>query len=233
MINKPRLLRADEIEVRVAHSVGDKKCHLLYIDSRAVTKYLDEWVGWNNWTTEFYPVNNQIVGKMGIWDETKNMWIWKSDVGSESNIEAEKGLISDTYKRLLVRFGVTELYSAPDVLLPDDGYGNKGYKVSEIGYNDNREITHLVIVNRFNKEVYRWDNGDVTPTYKTTPKQVIKDNKTLLTEFCSSKKTEEGINLDELKRFYNYYSPKVGDWKGTFNAEFQFTKWMEKFWGKK
>ena len=130
MINKPRLLRADEIEVRVAHSVGDKKCHLLYIDSRAVTKYLDEWVGWNNWTTEFYPVNNQIVGKMGIWDETKNMWIWKSDVGSESNIEAEKGLISDCYKRLLVRFGVTELYSAPDILLTDDGFGNKGYKVS-------------------------------------------------------------------------------------------------------
>lgn len=226
MINKPRMLRADEIEVRVAHSVGDKKCHLLYIDSRAVTKFLDEWVGWNNWTTEFYPVNSQIVGKMGIWDETKNMWIWKSDVGSESNIEAEKGLISDCYKRMLVRFGVTELYSAPDILLPDDGYGNKGYKVSEIEYNDNREITNLVIVNRFNKEVYRWDAGN-----KTTPKQIIngepqKDNLTLLTEFCAEKKLEENVNKGELLKFFNYYSKK--EFKGVMDVSKLWHRWTEK-----
>lgn len=225
MINKPRLLRADEIEVRVAHSVGDKKCHLLYIDSRAVTKYLDEWVGWNNWTTEFYPVNNQIVGKMGIWDETKNMWIWKSDVGSESNIEAEKGLISDTYKRLLVRFGVTELYSAPDVLLPDDGYGNKGYKVSEIGYNDNREITHLVIVNRFNKEVYRWDEGTTPQVTQNTPKTPSKSNLEVLTEFCSEKKLEENVDKDQLLKFYNFYSSKVGEWR-SFNPQKSWEKWL-------
>lgn len=232
MINKPRLLRADEIEVRVAHSVGDKKCHLLYINSRAVTKFLDEWVGWNNWQSSFYSVNNQIVGKLEIWDETKNMWIGKSDVGSESNIEAEKGLISDCYKRMLVRFGVTELYSAPDILLPDDGYGNKGYKVSEIEYNDNREIIHLVIVNRFNKEVYSWDKGTTPQVVQNSPKTPSKSNLELLTEFCSSKKTEEGVNLDELLRFYNYYEKKVNDFN-FFNPEKQFTKWMEKFWGKK
>ena len=226
MINKPRFLRADEIEVRVAHSVGDKKCHLLYISSRAVTKYLDEWVGWNNWTTEFYPVNNQIVGKMGIWDETKNMWIWKSDVGSESNIEAEKGLISDCYKRLLVRFGVTELYSAPDILLPDDGYGNKGYKVSEIGYNDNREITHLVIVNRFNKEVYRWDMGQTTPnTASITPSKPTKDNPTILKEFCSQMKEKEGVNKDELLKFYNYYSKK--EFSGIMNPDKLWQRWAK------
>ena len=155
MVRTLRTLRANEIEVRPAHKVGDKIAHLLYIDSRATNKYLDEWVGWNNWQTELYSVGNQIVGRLGIWDSEKQMWIWKSDVGSESNIEKEKGLISDTYKRLLVRFGVNELYSAPDILIPDDGYGNKGYKVSEIEYNEHREICHLVIVNRCGKEVYR------------------------------------------------------------------------------
>ena len=227
MINKPRLLRADEIEVRVAHSVGDKKCHLLYIDSRAVTKYLDEWVGWNNWQTEFYPVNNQIVGKMGIWDETKNMWIWKSDVGSESNIEAEKGLISDCYKRMLVRFGVTELYSAPDILLPDDGFGNKGYKVSEIDYNDNREITHLVIVNRFNKEIYRWDKGATPQVAQNSPKTPSKSNLEILTEFCRQVKTEENINIVELTKFYNHYAGKInaGEFKGNIQPSKLWEKW--------
>lgn len=224
MINKPRLLRANEIEVRVAHSVGDKKCHLLYVDSRAVTKFLDEWVGWNNWTTEFYPVNNQIVGKMGIWDETKNMWIFKSDIGSESNIEAEKGLISDCYKRMLVRFGVTELYSAPDILLPDDGYGNKGYKVSEIEYNDNREIIHLVIVNRFNKEVYRWDEGIATKAVES-PK---KDNISILKEFFDENKRNPNVNTIELAKFKDYYKDKIGEWKGEFNPQRMYERWLAK-----
>lgn len=228
MINKPRLLRADEIEVRVAHSVGDKKCHLLYIDSRAVTKYLDEWVGWNNWTTEFYPVNNQIVGKMGIWDETKNMWIYKSDVGSESNIEAEKGLISDCYKRMLVRFGVTELYSAPDILLADDGYGNKGYKVAEIGYGNNRDITHLVIVNRFNKEVFRWDNGTTPQVTQNSLKTPSKSNMEVLTEFCAEEKTKEGFNKEELLKFYNFYKDKCDGWKGTFDPTRLYGRWIDK-----
>ena len=158
MMNNLRMLRANEIEVRPAHKVGERIAHLLYIDSRAAIKYLNEWVGWNNWQSEFYAVGNQIVGKLGVWDSEKQMWIWKSDVGSESSIEKEKGLISDAYKRLLVRFGVVELYTAPEILIPDDGYGNKGYKVSEISYNEQREIIHLVIVNRFNKEVFRWDS---------------------------------------------------------------------------
>ena len=254
MMNKPRMLRADEIEVRVAHSVGDKKCHLLYIHSRAVTKYLDEWVGWNNWQTEFYPVNNQIVGRLGIWDDIKQMWIWKSDVGSESNIEKDKGLISDTYKRLLVRFGITELYSAPDILLPEDGYGNKGYKVSEIAYNDNREIIHLVLVNRFNKEVYRWSQEQNTcqsgpyqperhhansgtsqmrkPQGRFQSESSAEDR---LREFCDSIK--DSTNNQMVSSFYNFYmqpdrdNPSISiaaKYGSMFDPQKQYNYWQNK-----
>lgn len=240
---KFRTLKANEIEVRPSHIKDGKANMLLYIDSRAVVKLLNESVGNMNWQSEFYEVNGQTICKIGIYDDDRNIWIWKSDTGSESNVEAEKGLISDCYKRVLSRFGVQELYSSPKIVIPDDGYGNTGYKVSEIEYNDNREITHLVIVNRFNKEVYRWDMGNVTPTYKTAPKTVIndhtsneslewtddepkKDNLTLLTEFCASKKMEEGINKDELLRFYNYYSKK--EFKGLMNVERLWNKWTEK-----
>lgn len=239
-----RTLKANEIEVRVGHKVKNTNnvSMLLYIDSRAVTKYLDEWVGPFNWQTEFNTAGPLVVGKLGIWDDNKQQWVWKSDTGSESNIEAEKGLISDTYKRLLSRWGVTELYTAPDIVLPDDGYNNSGYKVSEIDYDENRNIIHLVITNRFGKELFRWDIGNVTPIVKTTPKTVIndhkddeliwkpdepiKDNKTLLTEFCASKKMEEGTNKDELLRFYNYYSRK--EFKGLMNVERLWSKWTEK-----
>lgn len=236
-----RTLKANEIEVRVGHKIKNTNnvSMLLYIDSRAVTKYLDEWVGPFNWQTEFNTAGPLVVGKLGIWDDNKQQWVWKSDTGSESNIEAEKGLISDTYKRLLSRWGVTELYTAPDIVLPDDGYNNSGYKVSEIDYDENRNIIHLVITNRFGKELFRWDIGNVTPMVKTAPKQVIndeslewtddepkKDNRTLLTEFCASKKMEEGINKDELLRFYNYYSKK--EFKGLMNVERLWSKWTEK-----
>lgn len=237
-----RTLKANEIEVRVGHKIKNTNnvSMLLYIDSRAVTKYLDEWVGPFNWQTEFNTAGPLVVGKLGIWDDNKQQWVWKSDTGSESNIEAEKGLISDTYKRLLSRWGVTELYTAPDIILPDDGYNNSGYKVSEIDYDENRNITHLVITNRFGKELFRWDMGNkTTPIVKTTPKQVIndeslewtddepkKDNLTMLTEFCGDKKNDETVDKKQLVRFFNFYKEKANTWKGSFNIPQLFNRWI-------
>lgn len=234
-----RTLKANEIEIRPQSVKNGIANMLLYIDSRAVVKLLDETVGNMNWQSEFYSVNGQTMCKIGIWDDDRNMWIWKSDTGSESNVEAEKGLISDCYKRVLSRWGITELYSSPKISWNDDGYGNTGYKVSEIEYNDNREITHLVIVNRFNKEVFRWNIGNNTPMVKTTPKQVIndenlewtddepkKDNLTLLTEFCGDKKNDETVDKKQLVRFYNFYKEKANTWKGSFNIPQLFNRWI-------
>lgn len=222
---KFRLLRADEIECRVQSVKNGKATMLLYIDSRCVTNLLDEAVGCMNWQTEFYSVNGQIMGKLGIWDDDKKMWVWKSDTGSESNIEAEKGLISDTYKRLLSRWGVTELYTAPRIQLEDDGYNNTGYKVSEIAY-EGRKITHLVIVNKFGKEAFRWDiNGNNSVSQASPVLTPSKDKRTLLTEFCQTQMTS-GANRDELGKFYKYYEPKCNDWKGNMNLQSLWEKWQ-------
>ena len=77
------------------------------------------------------------------------------------------------------------------------------------------------------------DSMDNTPKQaKNSPAEPSKDNLPILKDFCAEKKTEEGVNLDELLRFYNYYEKKVNEFN-FFNPEKQFTKWMEKFWGKK
>jgi hypothetical protein len=142
---KFRNLRADEIEVRPAHSDKEtgKVNLLLYIDSRAVVNLLDETVGCLNWKSRFYEANGLLIGEISIYNEDLKEWICKGDTGSESNIEKEKGLVSDVYKRVLSRWGVTELYSSPKIRVEDDGYGNKGYRVSEIDYNSNREIIKI------------------------------------------------------------------------------------------
>ena len=236
-MNKFRLLKAEEIEVRVQSVKNGKANMLLYIDSRCVTNILDETVGCMNWQSEFYEVNGQTIGKLGIWDDEKEIWVWKSDTGTESNIEASKGLISDTYKRLLSRWGVCELYSSPKIQIDDDGYGNTGYKVSEIEYDENRKITHLVIVNRFGKEVYKWNKNEISqPKYKPQIQQTnkdlewkdkTKDNLTVLTEYCSQVVTD-GSDRSEVGKFFRFYKDKCDSWRGKFDCEKLWNVWNQK-----
>ena len=250
-----RTLRADEIEVRPSHVKEGKANMLLYIDSRAVVSLLNETIGNLNWQSEFYEVNGQTIGRIGIYDEGKNMWVWKSDTGSESNIEAEKGLIIDIYKRVMSRWGVCELYSAPRILVPDDGYGNSGYKVSEVLYNEHREITHLVIVNKFNKEVFRWDIDNHTQGQTLSAPKVQTQSKTestssvpqdkriyvddsrkgiiqSITDRASKESLKEGVNHKELQKFVDFYVNKIKSdgWKGTFNFDTLYSRWLEKSW---
>lgn len=239
--NMFRTLKAEEIEVRVQSVKNGKANMLLYIDSRAVTKLLDETVGPMNWQTEFYEVNGQTIGKLGIWDGEKQQWIWKSDTGTESNIEAVKGLISDVYKRMISRWGVVELYSSPKIVLDDDGYGNTGYRVSEILYDGERNITHLVLVNRFGKEVFRWDEGQ-RPQVAQTPQRAVAPQNVQTDALDYVVETE----MDKLKRFYlsnvrsmspeeqkvftefkDFYKNKIekNGWRGEFNVENLYKRW--------
>lgn len=229
-MKKIRTLKADEIECRPQSVKNNKATLLLYIDSRAATNLLDETYGMENWTIEYKDVAGQIYGRLSIYDIETNRWVYREDTGSPANIEKEKSLASDILKRTIVRFGVTELYTTPRVEIPDDGYGNSGYKVSEIEYNENREIIHLVITNRFGKEMFRWDIGNKPisqPTTQPTSTEVKKDNPVsnldALIFFCKQTKTTD--NEKELTKFYNYYKDKANNWKGIFLPEQMWTRW--------
>ena len=218
-----RTLRADEIEVRPATIKDGKATMLLYIDSRATVRIMNETVGAMNWTMDFTEVNGQVVGKLGIWDEDKGQFIYKCDTGSESNIEAAKGLFSDCYKRCLARWGVTELYTAPKIIVDDNGYGCSGYKVGAIEYNENREITHLEVTDRFGNLAFTWTVGcTAADTADNKPK---KDNKTILTEFCTEKK-HTTTDKDELLKFYNFYIGKCDGWRQEFQVGKLWERWV-------
>lgn len=195
---KFRTLRADEIEVRVQSVKNGKALHLLYINSRAVTNLLDETVGSFNWISEFYEVCGRTICRIGIWDKEKEQFIYKSDTGSESNIEGDKGLISDCYKRCLSRWGVTELYTSPKIEMPDDGHGNGGYSVSEVTINEQRQITHLVLVNRFGKEVFRWDKGE-QPTRKTAPTKPQEPSQATAPQQPAQEKKRRPLTFEQAK----------------------------------
>ena len=128
---KFRNLRADEIEVRPTDTKYNKCTLLLYKDARTDRRILDETVGPENWQCEYYEVNGATFCRVGI--NTENGWIWKSDCGSESNIEKEKGLASDAFKRSCFRWGIgVELYSTPRIKLqaPDKWYYNDKFNMT-------------------------------------------------------------------------------------------------------
>lgn len=56
-------------------------------------------------------------------------------------------------------------------------------------------------------------------------KDETKDNKTLLTEFCTMKK-QSGADTAQLKKFYDFYAERANKWKGTFDSERLYNKWV-------
>lgn len=236
---KFRRLRADEIECRVQSSKNGKTRLLLYIDSRAVVTLLDETVGNMNWTTRFYSVNNYVICELGIWDEDRNMFISKADTGAESNIESQKGLISDAYKRCLARWGVTELYTTPEIVVPEVQY--EKYHVTNLEYKgDSRTISALTIADSKGTTVFNWTlesgvigkafkmNNNTNPEPKPTTSTGITTEDELKAFFREIKNragTEWEIVKPSISAFLNYYREKLpigkpeSAWKKWCNGE--------------
>lgn len=109
-----RPLSIDEIEFRV-QSINAKGAIILpYKDARADMNRLDEAVGAANWKREHQVIDGHNYCIVSIWDDTKNQWVSKMDVGTESNTEAVKGEASDAFKRACFNWGIgRELYDYP------------------------------------------------------------------------------------------------------------------------
>ena len=150
-----RPLRADEIEVRHSDPEYGKVKLLLYKNARVDMNILDETVGPLNWQRDYYKEGELLFCKIGIKHPKTGEWIWKTDTGSPTEYDAEKGWVSDAFKRTAVCFGIgRELYTGPKIVIPVDeemdNYKGKycqDFRVNEIDYS-NGVITKLVIVDR-------------------------------------------------------------------------------------
>lgn len=70
------------------------------------------------------------------------------------------------------------------------------------------------------------DSLDNTPKQaKNSPTEPSKDNLTILKDFCAEKKLEENVDKDQLLKFYNFFSSKVGEWR-SFNPQKSWDKWL-------
>lgn len=84
---------------------------MAYVNARAIMDRLDEIIGQENWQDDYRELPNRSVEcKISI--RIGDHWIHKTDVGTESDYEAEKGAYSDAFKRACVKLGIGRyLYS--------------------------------------------------------------------------------------------------------------------------
>ena len=106
---------AKRIKWRPGKTTGDSGLALGYIDARDVMYRLDEVVGINNWQTKIRETSSgRIVCELSV--RIEGEWITKSDGAGDTDLEGEKGGISDAIKRAGVHFGIGRyLYELPTV----------------------------------------------------------------------------------------------------------------------
>ena len=160
-----RLLRAEEIECRIA-MVNEKGLSLLlYKDARVDQRILDETFGPFGWKRSHQCIDGNLYCTVEILDRESGEWISKQDVGSTGYTEKEKSQASDSFKRACFNWGIgRELYSAPFIWIPaaktniqkkgDKYFSNERFSVSAISFNDNREIVFLEIMDSHGQIVY-------------------------------------------------------------------------------
>lgn len=231
------LLTKDDIELRIGqmNKAGDKATLLLYKTSRTDADILDKVVGAGNWQKRFYTLGGVglgdnmrsiVVCSVGIYDDDKKEWIWKDDSGTESNVEQDKGVCSDAFKRAAGGscWGIgRELYTAPTIWVSVTSKYDK-FKVASISYNESREIKTLEIANEKGEIVYSYGLGrKVAQTSQNPPKNNVSLNelgKGLGDTFEIEPISEENIKLlqkhilglhgEEYNNFFRALSKRYG-----------------------
>ena len=94
------------ISWRVGATSADKKSGiaLAYLDARDVMERLDEVCGVGGWQSTHPHANGKTSCRIGI--KIGGEWVWKENGAGDSQVEAEKGAFSDSFKRAAVLWGV-------------------------------------------------------------------------------------------------------------------------------
>lgn len=201
-----RKLYASEIDARVS-TINKNGCSLLlYKDARVDQNILDETFGIFGWQRSHQLIGDRLYCTVSVWDEKKEMWISKQDVGTESYTEKEKGQASDSFKRACFNLGIgRELYTAPFIWITPDKVNitekdgrcttTDRFAVESIGYSEDGNINKIVIINTKKGIVaYQWEKNDIILSEKIKAKDV---------KALQAKITQKGVKTESVCKRYS------------------------------
>jgi hypothetical protein len=212
-----RPLEISDVDFRVQSiNNGGYATILAYKDARVDMNRLDEVLTPIGWQRDYKLIDNKLFCGVGIWHEESNQWIWKWDVGTESNTEAEKGQASDAFKRACFNLGIgRELYDYPiiSVKLLDNEWtkdGGKPRQTYELKIKDwkwyseftDGKITFLAAKDQNGNVRFKWGQmkpKTEEPTYKPASGGTPEATEERAAEPLSSPKAVEPNPVDEAR----------------------------------
>lgn len=143
---------------------------LAYKTARTDVKRLNEVLGLN-WSNEYFYDSKGILScSISVYDNETKQWITRSDVGTESMTEKEKGSYSDAFKRAGFKWGIgLELYRFPFIWIKwndwsnfqnkftPKNFDNKSVKIKDYVI-ENGEVKTLVLEHK-GKVIYSLNGG--------------------------------------------------------------------------
>ena len=208
-----RLLKAEEIECRVATINENGVSLLLYKDARVNQRILDESFGLFGWKRSHQCIDGNLYCTVEVLNKETGEWIAKQDVGTTSYSEKEKGQASDSFKRACFNIGIgRELYTAPFIWIPASKvtlqkkgerlFCKENFVVKEIEYNVEREIVCLSIAT---------DKGQVVYELKSkNPKREenVAGISASQLKILDAELERTGVEMDAVKERYHFDEPE-------------------------
>ena len=173
---------------------------LAYLDARNVMERLDDVCGQENWQDSYTETpTGRVLCTISI--NVDGKWVAKSDGAGNTDIEGDKGGISDAFKRAAVKWGIGRyLYALDSPWVAVETYG-KSSKIKDTEYEKLAKVL----------------NGGKVPD--TKPKQASRDD----FEAFTNGLREQG-DLDCLDDFWTGKSDELeampADWRATLFITF-------------
>lgn len=176
------LLSKEDIKVKVSSVCEDSVSLLLYKDARIDQAILDATVEPGYWKNSYERIGNTLFCTVSIYVPELKEWVSKSNAGSETAMEREKGAASDAFKRACTNWGIgRELYTAPPIVITKqdgaiieerapgtrDFICRQSFEVKDIAY-DNKKITKLVIASG-DRDVFTYERGAIKKAEASEP----------------------------------------------------------------
>ena len=208
-----RLLRAEEIECRIATINENGLSLLLYKDARVDQRILDETFGLFGWKRSHQSIDGNLYCTVEVLNKETGEWIAKQDVGTTSYSEKEKGQASDSFKRACFNVGIgRELYSAPFIWLSSSSVTiqKKGdrlvckdnFIVQKIEYSAEREIIALIIATDKGKVVYELKAKNIN--VEDTKPKISMDK----LEILDAELKRTGVEFEAVQERYHIDAPE-------------------------
>lgn len=188
----------DRVKFRIGRKyANNQRAHMLaYVDARYVQDRLDNVIGAENWSNDFQVIDNTLFCSITVVFPDGKV-VTKTDCGTESNVEKEKGEASDAFKRSAVMLGIgRDLYDLPNHYnmhadLNEKGFPPKNWTPQGWGDHNHKEHSHVQATLEPTSSI------KPQPVHQDKEPEIVKEKKNNLQEYADEIVKRASVNAPD------------------------------------